>query len=46
MFGPSDTVCKALVYKKTDNANKNNIYGVKLDIEPFLIPEKNNTGRE
>ncbi|MBK7352640.1 MAG: hypothetical protein IPI97_08320 [Nitrosomonas sp.] len=40
------TVCKALVYKKTDNANKNNIYGVKLDIEPFLIPEKNNTGRE
>ena len=40
------TMCKVLIGKKRDKVNKTNIYEVKLDIEPFFVPEKNNIRSE
>ncbi len=40
------TMCKALIYKKSEKTGKNNIYGVRLDIEPFHVPEKHDMKSE
>lgn len=40
------TMCRVLIDKKRDKVNKTDIYKVKLDIEPFLVLEKNSIKSE
>ena len=40
------TMCRVFIDKKRDKVNKTDIYKVKLDIEPFLVLEKNSIKNE